>query len=389
MADLDLVQREGAAGVRLKPALLDANAIVTHIEVNRQHGVGVLVQRLFSDSSNILSVRSRDYFKGCQEFGAQHVRISSGGDVVPSLHGSTVKRILCVPYFPEDARNAIALKEIFHAPLCTYLMDDQNLSTDGIADELMAELLEKSALRLAISAELCKGYEEKYGHKIWFMPPLAPAQFIPPNVNYRSRRELGFKEAVIVGNIWGHRWIELLRETVRGTRIRLRWYNHGEFRNVDGPIAELAADGIVPMLGRDDDRVLVNTLRCAPFVVVPSGILDETDDRRFIAQLSLPSRIPYIFATSHAPILVLGSPETAAARFVSSAGIGLVSPYESGAFRETTDLLLDPAKNRTLRDAAFRLSRKYTDAGAADWIWESLARGEPVDDRYQKLTPVA
>ena len=69
-------------------------------------------------------------------------------------------------------------------------------------------------------------------------------------------------------------------------------------------------------------------LRQTPFVVLPSGTLDGFDDRRFIAQLSFPSRIPYILATSHSPILVLGSPATAAAHVVRRLGIGLSALYD-------------------------------------------------------------
>src|SRR5262249_5141089 len=132
---------------------------------------------------------------------------------------------------------------------------------------------------------------------------------------------------------------------------------------------------------------LIEVLRQTPFAVVPSGTLDDTDDRRFIAQLSLPSRIPYIFATSHTPILVLGSGETAAARFVTDAGIGMVAAYERSAFQEAVRKITDPATNTKMRHAAFRIGTRYADRGAAGWIWNSLARGEPVDDRYEELKP--
>ena len=132
---------------------------------------------------------------------------------------------------------------------------------------------------------------------------------------------------------------------------------------------------------------MVEVLRQAPFVVVPSGVLDHTDDRRFIAQLSLPSRIPYILATSQAPILVLGSAETAAARFVTAAGIGLVAPYGRSAFQDATERISRPDVNLEMRRAAVLLASRFADIGGAEWLWQSLARGEPFDGRYEDMMP--
>jgi hypothetical protein len=179
-----------------------ADAIVAHIEINEHHGVGVLLLRLFGDASNVVSIRSNDYYGGRQDFGALHACIPHGGasrdlvmwNVLDALGGATVRRVLAVPYFADDARNAIALKEAFGVPLCTFLMDDQNLCSDGIPDAVMAELLKKSSFRLAISPEMCVAYEAKYGCKIWFMPPLAPTRLILRQLNELPEQALRGRE---------------------------------------------------------------------------------------------------------------------------------------------------------------------------------------------------
>jgi hypothetical protein len=265
-------------------------------------------------------------------------------------------------------------------------MDDQNLCSDGIPDEVMRELMAKSTLRLAISPELCEGYQRKYQYPMWFMPPVMASQRILPYLNALPAASLRSGEGIIVGNIWGQRWLELLRNTVRNSGVRLQWHCSGEFRWVEWDRQTLARDGIVQHEGPalDDDR-LIERLRQAPFAVVPSGTLDDTDDRRFIAQLSLPSRIPYIFAASQAPILVLGSPKTAAARFVTKMGIGMAAPYEGTAFQEAVAHITQPEVNVRMRRAALLLAGRFSDLGASEWIWESLAKGEPADSRYQDL----
>src|SRR6185295_121744 len=111
--------------------------------------------------------------QGHHSFGAANIRISHGdvtqgiiiSNILEALAGATVNRILCVPYFADDVRTAIGLKEVFAAPLCTFLMDDQNLFADGIPDSLMSALLEKSDLGLAITAQLRSAYAQKDGSK--------------------------------------------------------------------------------------------------------------------------------------------------------------------------------------------------------------------------------
>jgi hypothetical protein len=38
-----------------------------------------------------------------------------------------------------------------------------------------------------------------------------------------------------------------------------------------------------------------------------------------------------------------------------------------------------------MRRAAFEISRDFTDAGATEWLFESLAREKPADERYENL----
>ena len=391
-AAAESMRKLSSAQSQSRAALRNADAIVTHIEVNDQHGVGALIRKLFGGRANILSVRSANYHNGEQDFGDLHFCLShqdTSRDAVflralNALGENTVARVLCIPYFPDDVRNALAIKEIFNAPICTFLMDDQNVCADGISDDLMRELLLKSALRLAISPELCFAYELKYGCRMCFMPPLVATQHIQRHIQTPPLEPKG----VIVGNIWGQRWLELLRDTVRNSGVSLHWYSNSDFRWLNCSKEDLIKDDIIPHDGPPvPDEELVEILRRAPFVVVPTGTLDSTDDRRFIAQLSLPSRIPYILATSHTPVIVLGDVMTGAARFVDQFRIGAVAPYEREAFRDAVDRILQPDVNLAMRTNALVVAGRFADIGAAEWIWQSLARREPLDQRYEDMMP--
>ena len=382
----------GTGGPSLSdPVLSGADAIVSHIEVCDRHGVGRLLQMLFAGQPNILSIRSANYYDGAQVFGAHQLCISHAvksreavrSTVVSALGATTLARVMCVPYFADDIRTALAMHDFYAAPMCTYIMDDQNVHAREIPDDLMRELLAKSQLRLAISPEMAAVYGRKYGHSIGFMPPLAPREMIPDTL-VRPPVGVDPRQGICIGNIWGQRWVELLRNTVRGSGNTLTWYCNGEFRWLPCGRHDLIADSIIP---RDPlpEIKLVEELRNHAYAVVPSGMLDELDDRRFIAQLSLPSRIPYMMATAQIPIIVLGSRETGASRFVEQFGIGVTASYDTRAFTEAVRYVTQPEVNMAMRQRAHAVAGQFADAGAAEWIWHSLAAGRPYDTRYEDL----
>lgn len=391
-ARLNVMTGKAAPGPETEQFILrDADAIITHIEVNDCHGVGKFVRAMFQCEPNIISIRSASYHGGRNELGELSLCIAHSNPsrdsvfetVLHAIGKHTVRRILCVPYFPDDVRNALALKEIFGIPMCTYIMDDQNVCANGIPDDLMRELLAKSQLRLAISPEIRTAYERKFHVKFWFMPPLAPGHLIPSRLCIPDTPPEPVR-GVITGNIWGQQWLDLLRNTVRDSGVQLTWYCNGSFPCSED---ELRADSIVPHNPTEEDGPLVDVLRQSWFAVVPSGRMDEDDDRRFLSQLSLPSRIPFMMATSHIPILILGDRRSAAARFVRQFGIGAVSSYQTATFLEAVRDLMRPETNLAMRRRAFALSGRFINTGSAEWIWQSLARAEAADGRYEDLLP--
>lgn len=377
--------------------LQNADAVVTHTEVNDRHGVGVLLRRLFRGRRNILTVRSSDHYDGQQDFEGVGLLVSHEDTsrdatfrtLLNAVKGHNIARILCMPYYPDDARNALALKEVFGVPLCTYLLDDQNICAPGIPDDLMRELLVQSSLRLAVSPEMVVAYGFKYSLRVGYLPPVATAKYVLDKVHVPESLTSNRFTGVIVGNIWGHRWLDLLRTTVRESGVTLRWHAVDPLRFLEANPNELAHDRIVlhdgPYLSEDE---LVGMLRQAPFTVIPSGDLkSSSDDRSFIAQLSLPSRIPFMLATSGVPMILLGSNRTPAARFVENHRIGTVCDYDDQKFRTAVEWITTPDINRSLRENAAAIAGRFSDESALDWIWQSLDVGKPLDTRYAELMP--
>jgi len=171
-----------------------------------------------------------------------------------------------------------------------------------------------------------------------------------------------------------------------GTGVSMDWYASSGLRCSGVTEEQLAAAGVT-LRAPLPETALVQVVRNAAFVVHPSGNLDETDTHRFIARLSLPSKLPFVLACTHAPTLVLGHPETAAARFVVRNGIGLAIPYERRAFEDAVAELCRPQVQERMRARAASLAERFSSRGARDWIFRSLELGRAADDRFESLFP--
>lgn len=382
----------GQNGVVNLPSLSDI--VITPCEVKETHGTGSLLLRMFRDSSSIVSLRTSDFYDGMQNFGAAQFCLPltqlSRPDVFSwvrwCLTGTTVRRIICFPYLPADVLVAIAAKELFRVPLCTYIMDDKNVCADGISDALMEELFSKSDLRLVISPEMRDAYARKYRTSFWVMPPLVPDELIR-RTPCQPLEGVAPRRGILIGNLWGTRWLDMLRDAMRGTGYSVDWYCN----NPDSTELERARveSGDVRAVGTVPDASLPGILNSYRFAVVPSDPLDgkSLPAVRAIAELSLPSRIPTMIAEAHLPVLVLGSPKTAAARFVERFNLGAVVPYDGGAVKSALDRILTPENEMQIRKRAASLAGSFSAKGADDWIWRSLEDGHPSDLRFEDLMP--
>jgi hypothetical protein len=393
LADLGPATPEAAPAARNGPAANGPlDLLVTHNEISERHGTGVLLQRLFLGKGRLASVRSVDLYGGEQSLGSPRLRLDLQGagwpevmaTVVRALGHLDVRRILCVPYGPAEVQVALAAREVFGAPMCTWVMDDQNIEARGLPDDLLRRLFERSSLLLAISTELQRAYQDKFGRPFALAPPVvSPAHVLRAPVRADPER-LAARRGLVFGNIWGERWLEGLLAMLEGSGVALEWHSGG-----GTPWMQLDADrlGRAGLLVRPylAEPSLVASLRASPFVVVPTGALDQDDSHGFLARLSLPSRLPYLAAVAGAPAIVLGHPETAAARFVVRHGLGRVVPYDRRAFAAAVEEVCRPENQARHRSAAARLAPILTAEGMVEWIWRSLETGAPIDRRFAPL----
>jgi hypothetical protein len=370
----------------------EVDLFITQCEVNDRQGTGVLLQRLFGDGPDVVSIRSKEFYGGGQTFGVVRQLIAHGNAPKPqvyanllrSIGGLKVRRILCVPFDENEIRSALAAADLFGATLCTWIMDDQNIDSDGIPDASLRALLARSALRLAISPELLRAYQAKFGTTFALAPPAVQAENLQRRATLPTSERLMERRGLLFGNIWGERWLDDMLGVLNGSGIQLDWHHGGgtPWFTLDAERLERCGVTNRPFL---PERELVATLRASPYVLVPTGSFDRADSHHSFARLSLPSRLPYLAATAGTPALVMGHPDTAAARFVLRHGLGRVVPYQRAALVEAVAGICTPEAQMGHRRAAAALAPALSAEGMSDWIWRSLEAGGPIDHRFAAL----
>lgn len=367
--------------------------VISLNEINDKHGTGALVKRIFEGCEDIFSLRSRNDYGGDHQFGKWSVCASHASlprtlafqEILDLLGGKTVRRIVCIPYVASDLLFAIAAHQIFQAPLCLYLMDDQNVAVNHIDDSLMREFLAACRLRFTTHAEMRDAYESKFGFKFYLLPAVVPSDLVCSTpVPYSP--ECNKNTGALVGSIWIEEWFTRLLEMVKSSESKAHWFGNNKPAYWVLPEDSMQAAGVTAF-GILPEPELASRLKTYPYALVPTGTLEDKGNARALGDLSLPGRILFISACSNTPVIVLGHEETPAARFVRRFGIGLVCPYDGRRFREVVDEITDPSVQKTMRANAAALAPRLSARGVGLWLWRSLEKGEPDDSRFEDLMP--
>lgn len=372
--------------------------IVTSVEVNSRHGTGLLIQYLFEDFNEISTVCSRRIYNDERVHSLFHHHLPRTklsrhefyATVLKWFRDCPPKQAYVVPLLDSELLIAIAMKDLFGTKICLHFMDDQNIYGPGISNDVMDEALSKADLTFTISAEMRLAYQQKYGHKLYVLPPIVPDKLIAkPTLAENTDGTRTNQRGILIGNIWDHQWLNRLRTTVRESGCQIDWFCNDpnakmDDQRVSGLKENLEADGIFlkDAIWGDD---LIKELRRRPYALLPSGTLDKGETTESIARLSLPSRIPFMVATAHLPVIVLGSNETAAARFVDRFQLGRCSAYDGAEFRSAIEQLCNQETQLTIRKTAADLGPRFSALNMKPWVWKSLERGEPADDRFEAI----
>jgi hypothetical protein len=81
----------------------------------------------------------------------------------------------------------------------------------------------------------------------------------------------------------------------------------------------------------------------------------------------------------------MGHQETAAARFVTDLGIGTVCEYSAPSFQKAVSMVTEKNTSALIRARAAELTPRFSSKGLSNWLWESMAAGQPITDQFQWL----
>lgn len=367
-----------------------ADVLITYNEVSSHHGTGILLRNLLRKHPGLVSIRTNNTYGGEQDVGVFRYTLNGEEPARAELFAMlgdwarswTPRSVICVPYSATELLSAIALKEIHGARLCLYVMDDQNVAGSHIPDEVMEEAVRKADLRLVISTEMMLAYQEKFNERFYVFPPLVREALVSTS---GLASDGPADKAILIGNIWSDEWLGRLAATVRGSGVLVDWYTN----NLEAPwlrmrLQDLAADGIHAHAPLPEPEIAARLPQYG-FAIVPTGTLGPEDTSKSIAALSLPSRVPFIIASSQLPIVVIGNRETAVARFVEREQVGVAVEYDRAQFKSAISRVAAGPLRRSLRENAARLAPRFSGAGADHWLFESIRLGYAADDRFSFL----
>lgn len=363
--------------------------LITPNEVCAFHGTGVLTGRIFNPDTSIV-VKSHQSYPDEGRFHSLLVppadRFETFARMLAALAPHRVSRILAVPYFPQDFTNAVAAKKMLGAsvPLVVWVMDDTVIHNNATSAADAEELFDLADIRFVISPEMRDEYESRFERKFYVLPPTVDHR------KWQSDRvvsaETTVQRCAMVGNIWSAKWLRELMHAVKKSAWQVDWFGRGSSVEwLDVTAEELREHGIVEQGFLPEDELL-DKLAAYPFVVLPTGEADESDDRKHVTLLSLPTRMPFLLSLAQIPMLVVGSARSCAAGFVSRFGVGLQCDYSN-------DLGLYFAKmaetdfNSSCRDNCASNASIFSDRDLAAWIWDSAQQGKPVYDRFEPFFP--
>ncbi len=383
-----ILSTASASVARSQPDGEGKKLLITPNEINLLHGTGVLLNRLYHPSE-VVTIRSReDYadkgpFLGSVIRGVGCPRAEIFSLTLQCLANNNIKSILCVPYYREDYLIAIAAKSILGVPMSVWVMDDSIIHHSEVPREMARELFGLADVRFAISPAMRDAYERDFQLKFYMLPPTVSAQSLEvihkPNFSLNSEKKI----CAMVGNIWGSTWLDQLALMIKEGGWTVHWYGKGSSCGWLNTTPEALKELNIFEKGYVPESELAQILTAYPFAILPTGAGDDSDDRKGVTLLSLPTRMPFLLAVAQIPMLVIGSAQSSSAAFIKRFGIGLNCDYNAENFASALGKISDATFNAECRKNCASLARIFSDEGLAEWIQAATVNKTVTRTRFE------
>lgn len=362
--------------------------LITDNVTNASHGAGILLCNIL-DPQTCINIRRDDVFLNYGEGPFPYYRIDlteNSRSVICSwllkiFNEQNIRRIIYISTCCGNGNDlfSIVAKSIFDVPLLVWVMDD-NLRVEH---QIAKELFTIADIVFVISPEMRDFYEGKFQRKFYILPPTVKSSLIASYAESDISRNLANKTCVLIGNIWHADWLVKLCRTISKSDWTIHWYSPPV--KLSEVLFHTMTDHGIVVKGYLPQKELAECVATYPFAIISVGSGNQDNSGRGVTYFSLSSRVPFLMATTHTPLLVMGSKRGCVANFVRNFGIGVSVDYDQEEFLAATAKLTEKSFYTQCVTNAATHAKSFSDEGLAAWMWKSCEKREPIDDRFEKL----
>lgn len=337
--------------------------ILTYETLNQSHGTGVLVQRYFKDfpANRLFSICHQDtgqpWLKNSLSLSAE-LTVSQNAKLIHQafIEQDFLPDLVYATVFDEIDLNALAaVLDVLPdgIPVIQHFMDYMPHDSNAF-DQRFVALSDRIAEIWALTEGMSRELRRRYGLDVQHMTALhqdVPAATKQDYADFSS----GFR-TVVLGNLW-QPWMMPMLDRIWCNCMRARpglrpieWYVH-PLRAQAMIDAGYALGNGIQWRGFVTGHALQAQLTSAELAILPFNAEATANDD--YARFSLPSRLTELCGAG-LPIVVIASPDTEPAQFISERDCGLVvaGPYEDTITRQLLHAIDDRALRQRIGSAA-------------------------------------
>jgi FkbM family methyltransferase len=287
-------------------------------------------------------------------------------------------RIICLPGSEDDLRIAVAAADVSGKPLALYLVDRLPESSQPALNGLLAESLQKARICFALTENIRAYYQKKFPKKIWLAPPVLPADAILR----RPGKVAEPLKGVFLGSPGSVEIFKRIRQTLSPRQLQLTWLDDSDSLAAPTVQAQIQDLQIAQILS-SSPQFLSEIYQDSDFILVAGATLDEAG-RGTRGNPEVFWEVLEALAASGLPAVLVERSETAASRTIQENGLGITWYLKDDPVQKFAEIVSDSFRER-IHEKARQLTFQFSGTELVKFVWDSLALGHGVDDRYEKI----
>jgi FkbM family methyltransferase len=287
-------------------------------------------------------------------------------------------RILCLPGSEDDLRIAVAAADISGKPLALYLVDRLPESSKPALNGLLAESFQKARICFALTENIRAYYQKKFPKKIWLAPPVLPAEPILRGPGKATEPLKG----VFLGSPASVEVFKRIRQTLSPQKLQLTWLDDSD--SLAAPTVQAQIQDLqVARITSGSAQLISETYQGADFILVAGTTLEDALSGHRGNPEVLWEVLEALAATG-LPVMLVEHSETAASHALQKSGLGTIWYLKDDLEQKLGEITSDSFRQQ-IHEKARQLAFQFSGTELVKFVWDSLALGHGVDDRYEKI----